>query len=498
MQIITFIFEILFSIIGSILSGLVWLLETLFNIKSEEKGYTAKLGTESDVLSIFNKGFCLTGKRSLTIKQSFQNALIVGATGTGKSANVILPTILKAEPKQSYIITDPSGELREKSAGYLKSKGFQILTLNFSDPDASEGYNPLSAIRSTQDIQKIAEMLVRNSLGAKQSGDPFWTLQSISLLQILIGILREQMPEYLNLSNIRYLLNAISGDKSQVLDQLFSRTEDEILFSEYKAFLAYDEKVSSGIIATCKAATNIFSNPAVARITSSDTLNLQSLRETPTALFIQTSVPDQRYFSILNALFFEQMFSLFMRKIPQKNELSILMLVDEAMVLGHLPTLSTALSNLRKYRVGGLYAVQSIAQIFNHYGQHDTEALKGNCLAKLFLGGGGQPLQTYEELERTIGKIEYYENEEKQTGKAVRPLIPAESIRLMDTSEGLLILGHQSGIKIKFHPYFKNYTLRKRSEMPAPWPLSKLSTAPVPLIPLETLTLPQNEKDQTD
>ncbi len=447
-----------------------------------EKGYNATFGSEDDALSSWNKGFCLGGK-AITVKESLQNAMVIGSTGSGKSVNIVIPTLLRAKPEQSYIVHDPSGEVRLATSGYLQSQGFEILTLNFSDPEASEGYNPLSAIKGQSDIQRIADMLVKNTLGAKQSSD-FWALQSVSLLTLIISIIKEQAPEHLNLTNVRHLLNAISGNQ-ELIDELFSRTNDQTLYDEYKTFLSYDEKIISGVVATCKASTNIFANPAVARITSSNTLSLESIRKEPSVLFIQTSVPDQKYFSVLNAIFFEQLFGFFMRKLPASSDLTILMLIDEAGVLGHLPTLSTALSNIRKYRVGGLFIYQSFQMIQHHFSRDESDSLKSNSYVKLILGGGGQPIETYKELEATMGKFEYYQDEDNKTGRTIEPLFKAESMRLMDTKTGLLIMGNKPPIKVQFEPYYDNWTLKRRSEIAPAEFEAKTSNGSVPLINLQ-------------
>ena len=487
MEFIIAFFKFVFVVVEKTLGFLLSLLEAILGVKPSpsKEGYQSTIGSVSSVASIFNKGFCINGTHAMTLSDSYKNCLLIGSTGTGKSTCVILPTLLKAKPNYSLVITDPSGELLEQSSGYLKEQGFNILTLNFSDSQYSEGYNPLAQIKNEQDIEKIASMLVSNSLGDKKGGDPFWSISATNLLSMCITIIRELEPSYLNLYNVRFLLNML-GSESELIDKLFSRTDNQLLYDEYKSFLSNGEKLNSNIIATAKAAVQIFTNPAVAKVTSIDTLNLQALREKPTALFIGTSVPDQKYFSVLNALFFEQLFGFFMHRLPKENELSCLMLVDEAAtVLSRVPTLTTALANLRKYRVGGLYAIQSLPQLFNNYGQHDTESLKANCYAKIFLGGGNQPLETYNELEKTLGRYTQV-NKEKGTEK-VLPLMAAEQIRTMSSSKGLMICGNKPGILMSLKPHYKNWTLKARSKMPTAVLTQKIPQGKVPTLPLESI-----------
>ena len=195
--------------------------------------------------------------------------------------------------KGSFVIHDPSGELFSKSAGYLKQRGYEIKVLNFANPNNSSGYNPLVRAQSSSDIQKVASLLIENALGGK-SKNPFWNSQATSLLAMLITILKKQAPEFQNLYNVRQLLNRLGGNPESV-DALFSEHADEILFAEYKSFIAYDDKVVSGVIATCKAALQLFNDESIAKVTSTDNLDLIEFRNKPTALFIQNSVADQKY-----------------------------------------------------------------------------------------------------------------------------------------------------------------------------------------------------------
>ena len=187
--------------------------------------------------------------------------------------------------RASYVVHDPSGELFNKSAGYLKLMGYEVKVLHFANPIESSGYNPLVRSNNSSDIQKIASMLVQNTLGGNGK-DPFWNTQAVSLMAMLITILKKQKPQYQNLFNVRQLLNNMGGNPEAV-DKLFSKYADDILFAEYKSFLSYDEKVITGITATCKAALQIFNDESVAKVTSTDNLDFMEFRNKPTVLYIR-------------------------------------------------------------------------------------------------------------------------------------------------------------------------------------------------------------------
>ena len=470
MEIITQFFKILFEIIEGIFKFIFEAFGEIFS--KDNKEYKASFASSGILLSRFNYGFCLTGNKSLTRKTSYQNALIIGGTGTGKSPVVLVPSVFKM--RGSYIIHNPSGELYSKSPGYLQQKGYQIKVLNFTNPEKSSGYNPLQRIKSTSDIQKVASMLVDTSLG--KGKDPFWNIQAISLLSMLITILKTQGGEYQNLYNVRQLLNRLGGDPQSV-DALFSEYADEVLFQEYKSFLNYDEKVISGIVATCKASLQIFNDDAVAKVTSFDNIDFSEFRNTPTALYIQNSVADQKYYSVLTSIFFEQFFSFLLCRFPKDNEQDIFLLIDEASSL-NLPTLPLAVANVRKHRSGIMLLVQDFNQLIHNYGKYEADGIKANCFAKMYFTG--QSLETATELERTLGKFEY---KDKKGNKVIRSLMTSDEIRMLNIKRALLICGHHPPIKARLRPYYKNSIYRSFSEFPIPETENK-SLESIPVLPM--------------
>ncbi len=476
---ITKIFDITISIIEGTFKTTFDLLESAVS-GNKKKEYTAEFASQWSLVSGFNSGFCLTGNKNLSVKDSYQNCLIIGGTGTGKSSIVLIPSLYKM--KGSYIVHDPSGELFQKSAGYLKQKGYEVKVLNFAHPEISANYNPLARARNSSDIQKIASLLVENSMGGNKK-EPFWNNLSVSLITMLIQILKTQGVEFQNLYNVRCLLNSMGGNHEAV-DTFFSDSADEKLFCEYKSFLAYDDKVTNGVIANCKAALQIFNDENVAKVTSTDNINFEDFRNKPTVLYIQNSVADQKYYSIITSIFFEQLFSYTLSRFPKETEQNIFFLIDECSSL-HLPTLPLATANVRKHRAGILLIIQDYFQLVNNYGKYESDAIRANCFAKMYFTG--QSLETAKELEQLLGKFEYKDKEEK---KVVRSLMTSDEIRMLKQNRAILICGHFPPVLAKLHPYYKSIRYRGYSNIPAPECISKNSFDAVPV-----LSLPIIEKD---
>jgi type IV secretion system protein VirD4 len=471
--------EIFLTIINILEASVKFIFEfievAITGIPKKNESYNAQFASSGILLSRRANGFCLTGRRNLSVKNSYQNALVIGGTGTGKSSIVLLPSIYTMQ--SSFIIHDPSGELYTKSAGCLNERGYEVKVLNFAKPEISSGYNPLSRAKTSSDIQKIASMLVENAFGGKGK-DPFWNAQAIGLLSMLIAILKTQNEEFQNLYNIRQLLNQLGGDPKGV-DSLFSRYADEILFSEYKAFLAYDDKVINGVIATTKAALQNFSDESIAKVTSHDTINFEIFRRRPVALFIQNSIADQKYYAVLTSIFFEQFFSYLLSHFPKENELDIFLLIDETASL-NLPTLPLAVANVRKHRAGIMLLLQDFNQLVHNYGKYDADAIKANCFAKLFFTG--QSLETTKELEQTLGKFEF---ENKEGHKVVRSLMTNDEIRMMKASQALLICGHHKPILVRLKPFYKINKLKTCSEIVAPQLHGEVNSEALHILPLK-------------
>lgn len=471
-------FDILTSIVESLFKILFELLSMLFGISSKKKAYRADFASEGTLLSRWNKGFSLTGRKQITLKDSFMNCMIAGMTGSGKSQVCLLPTIFTTAA--SLVINDPSGEIFNATANHLLKKGYDVKVLHFSKPEISAGFNPVSRANSSSEIQKLAAMLIRTSLsGGKE--DPFWTTQATSLLVILISILKTQAEQFQNLYNVRQLLNQLAEkpeeDRSNPVDALFTRFADPVLYNEYKSIISYDDKLFTSIIATAKSALTIFADESVARVTASDTIDFADFRKKPTVLYLQNSISDQKYYSALTSIFFEQLTSYILSRFPEEGEQDIFLLIDEFSSL-RVPVFPAAFANVRKHRAGIMAVVQDFNQVVGAYGKQDAEAIRSNCFSKVYFGGAS--LETTRELSEILGKSEYKDDEGK---KQVRPLLTNDEIRMLKQNRALLICGHHAPILASVRPAYKS--LRYRAYMAIKPPSMKGDTAAsVPILPL--------------
>ncbi|HZY40336.1 MAG TPA: type IV secretory system conjugative DNA transfer family protein [Mucilaginibacter sp.] len=445
------------AFLSFILTLLGDLCNSLIDAFEKKKGFNANFGKESDIASRFNKGFLISKHRKLTRRKSFENILLSGPTGSGKTVRLIAKNLFTLR-NCSIIINDSSKELFLLVSGHL-NQFFNILTLNFSDSTISSGFNVLSRIKKPNDVNKIAHLLVASSLDKGNSSDPFWSLQSKSLLQILIRLILHQPEEYRNMANVLHVLNNFAAQPKKV-DVWIAKTKDEKLILDYKALISTPEKTLQNIVASAKAALQLFDDPEIAKTTAYDTIDFDQLRQKPTIIFLQNSISDQKYISILNSIFFEQLYGHILQELPGKNELDTFIILEEASSM-YIPMLPLALANTRKHRVGNLICVQSPNQLKTLY-KDEADNIASNCVTKIYLPGQTS-MEVLRDLESLSGKCIYID-EKKQ--ERVKQLLTVDEIRLLPENRTLILSGNHPFIKGRTSPYYKSLRYKGYAKIP--------------------------------
>ncbi len=272
------------------------------------------------IASLFNKGFVIGKHLRMTRKKSFENVLIAGPTGSGKTSHLLIKNIV-ALKNCSMIINDPSHEIYQKTSGYLQ-QFFTIKTLNFSNSNSSTGYNPISRIIKPSDVNKLADLLIRSTLDKNSSSDPFWSLQSKSLLTICIRLVRHKAKHYQNFANVLHIINTLASNEQKV-EQWILETNDKPLILEYRAFIATPEKTKLNIIASTRSSLEMFADPEIAKVTSFDSIDFDTFRKNDNVLFIHNSISNMKYLNVLIGIFFDQFYGSLLEQLPSKNDKDI-------------------------------------------------------------------------------------------------------------------------------------------------------------------------------
>ena len=413
-------------------------------------------------LNFSNKGLVLDGKeKRLSAKESFNHMGIIARTGGGKTTGYIIPNILKlATDKNSMVVTDLSGELYQKTSGYLKKKGFKIYVLDPEDLDTSIGYNPLYYALSSIEIDEIADILIKSANpGQIKSEDKMWLDGAKTFLTILIKVLvATKDHKYINLVNLKHLINHFGEDGSP-LDELVFKYANEKTFSEWKGFVSGNPRTVQSFISTANTALNAIGiNDNLAELTSSHTINFKNFRAEKSILYIRIPAQKQEQYNFLLNLFYKQFFNAMMEKLPTSKELPIYCLLDEFGNMS-IPNFSSTITTIRKYKVSISIVIQDFSQLEQRYGKSEAHTIiNGGITGKLFYAGAD--FQITSMLTQMIG--DKYTNVLDETGKVhhiKEPILSNAEIRTMKDNEVLLIYGNKLPLKMTIKPYYKDFIL---------------------------------------
>ena len=435
-------------------------LRTLFNFSST-KGMMGSF-EERRFLKFSNKGLVLDGQnKRLSEKESFNHMGIIARTGGGKTTGYIIPNILKlAQGKTSMIVTDLSGELYQKTSGFLKKKGYKVYVLDPEDLNSSIGYNPLYYALSSIEIDEIAEILIKSANpGQIRTEDKIWLDGAKTFLTILIKVLvATKDHNFINLANLKYLVNNF-GEDGLKLDNLIFKYADTRTFSEWKGFVSGNIKAIQSFISTANIALNAIGiNDNLAELTAHHTINLKSFREEKSILYIRIPAQKQEQYSFLLNLFYKQFFNAMMESLPTPKDLPVYCLLDE---FGNMtiPQFSNTITTIRKYKVSISIVMQDFSQLEQRYGKSEAHTIiNGGITGKLFFAGAD--LQITNMLTQIIG--DRYVNKLDEFGKThhiKEPILSNAEIRTMKDNEVILIYGNKLPLKLTIKPYYKDFIL---------------------------------------
>ena len=435
----------------------------------------SKNGEQYQVLSN-KKGIILAEGNYLPVdKRGNINVLVVGGSGSGKSASYSIPNAF--QQLGSYVFTDPKGELYDKTAGYLKANGYEIKVLNLVRPEFSDGYNPLMHISSEIDVDVIANTIVKGQKVEGSGSDPFWDDSAEMLLKALIYYLMATRPEEeQNLASCAELVRAAnSNGGNNLLTELISKLPyDHPARMNYKSIEIAPEKTYSSILSTLQSKLGKFDSKEIAEVTSTDTINFQEIGSKKTAVYVISSDTHTAY-DFLLTIFFAQMIQQLYDFADQNGgalKVPTYFILDEFANIGKVPDFDKKISTSRSRKISFSVILQNLDQLEAVY-EKSYETIIGNCDTHVFLGSNSYKTVEYFSKalgEKTIERDSISINRDRQyfkTGQSTsdqvmaRALMTPDELRRMDND---LCIIFEKGIKPvkanKFY-YFKN---RKMSD----------------------------------
>ena len=402
-------------------------------------------------------------------KRGNVNVLVVGGSGSGKSASYSIPNAYQM--LGSYVFTDPKGELYDRTAGYLKENGYKIKVLNLVHPQFSDGYNPLMHIGSEIDVDVIANTIVKGQKTDGGGSDPFWDDSAEVLLKALIYYLMATRPdEEQNLASCAEMVRAAnSNGGSNLLTELMSVLPyDQPARMNYKSIEIAPEKTYSSILSTLQSKLGKFDSKEIAELTSTDTIDFEEIGSEKTAVYVISSDTHGAY-DFLLTIFFSQMIQQlydFADNNGGKLKVPTYFILDEFANIGRIPDFDKKISTSRSRKISFSVILQNLDQLEAIY-EKANETIIGNCDTHVFLGSNSQKTVEYFSKalgEKTISHQSISTNRDKEHNKTGtsdsdqimgRALMTPDELRRMDNDLCIIFEKGIRPVKAKKFYYFK-------------------------------------------
>ena len=433
---------------------------------------SARWGTAADIAPYMDKDFFqnipMTQTERITMasrpKQPKyarnKNILVIGGSGSGKTRFFCKPSLLQAH--SSYVCTDPKGTLLPEIGTFLERKKYRIKCLNLINFRKSMKYNPLAYIRSEKDILKLVNALIMNTKGeGEKSSEDFWVKAERLYYSALIGyIWYEATEEEKNFITLLDLINASEAREDDEtyqspVDLLFSQLEerepDHFAVKQYRKFKMAAGKTLKSILISCGARLAPFDIKELRDLMAYDELELDTLGDQKTALFVILSDTDST-FNFVAALMYSQLFNLLCDKADDfyggRLPVHVRLILDEFANIGQIPNFDKLIATIRSREISASIILQSQSQLKTIY-KDAADTIVGNCDSTLFLGG--KEKSTLKEISELLGKetIDLY-NQSENRGSQVshglsyqklgKELMTQDEIAVMDGGKCILQL----------------------------------------------------------
>ena len=459
--------------------------------KNTEYG-SARWGTQDDIAPyvdpVFQNNVILTQTERLTMNSRpkdpktarNKNVLIIGGSGSGKTRFWLKPNLMQMH--SSYVVTDPKGTIlvecgkmlqrgtpkigkdgkvvRDKK-GKVVYEGYRIKVLNTINFKKSMHYNPFAYIHSEKDILKLVTTLIANTKGEGKAGDDFWVKAETLLYTALIGYIHYEAPkEEQNFSTLIEMINAMEvreddEEFKNAVDMLFDALEAEkpnhFAVRQYKKYKLAAGKTAKSILISCGARLAVFDIAELREVTAYDEMELDTLGDQKTALFLIMSDTDDS-FNFLISMCYTQLFNLLCEKADDEYggrlPVHVRCLIDECANIGQIPKLEKLVATIRSREISACLVLQAQSQLKAIY-KDNADTIIGNMDCSIFLGG--KEPTTLKELAAVLGKetIDTYntgENRGRETSHSLnyqklgKELMSQDELAVMDGGKCILQL----------------------------------------------------------
>ena len=465
------------------------------NAKKFRKGIeygSARWGTPEDIKPYIDEDFfsniLLTNTERLTMNSRpknpkfarNKNVLVIGGSGSGKTRFFVKPNLMQMH--SSFVVTDPKSTLLIECGKMLQKGGYKIRSLNTINFKKSMHYNPFAYIRSEKDILKLVNVIIANTKGdGEKSGEDFWVKAERLLYCALIGYIYYEAPE--EEKNFITLLDLINASEAReddenykspvdmLFDRLAEREPEHFAVKQYVKFKQAAGKTLKSILISCGARLAPFDIKELRDLMEYDELELDTLGDEKTALFVIISDTDDT-FNFVVAIMYSQLFNLLCDKADNEYggrlPVHVRCLLDEFSNIGQIPKFEKLIATIRSREISACIILQAQSQLKAIY-KDNADTIIGNCDTTLFLGG--KEKSTLKELSETLGKetIDMYNTSETRSNqnsygtnyqKLGKELMSQDELSVMDGGKCILQLrGVRPFLSDKYditkHPRYK-------------------------------------------
>ena len=341
-----------------------------------------------------------------------KNVLVVGGSGSGKTRFWLKPNLLQCH--SSYVVTDPKGSIVIECGNALLKNGYKLKILNTINFKKSMHYNPFAYVHSEKDILKLVTTLMTNTKGEGSGGDPFWEKSERLLLTALIAYLHYEAPvEEQNFATLLEMLNTmqVMEDDEEyqnpvdlLFEELAKKKPNSFAGRQYKLYKLAAGKTAKSILISCGARLAPFDIQELRDLTMYDELQLDTLGDKKTALFLIMSDTDST-FNFLISMVYTQLFNLLCDKADDvyggKLPIHVRCLIDECANIGQIPNLEKLVATIRSREISACLVLQARSQLKAIY-KDNADTIVGNMDSQIFLGGS-EPT-TLKDLSEMLGK----------------------------------------------------------------------------------------------
>ena len=408
-----------------------------------------------------------------------KNVLVVGGSGSGKTRFVLKPNLLQMH--SSYVVTDPKGSIVNECGNALLQNKYRLKIFNTINFHKSMHYNPFAYIHSEKDILKLVTTLIANTKGEGKGGDEFWEKSEKLLYTALIGYIHFEAPEEeQNFSTLLEMINAMEVREDDeefknpvdlMFEELAQRDPEHFAVRQYAKYKLAAGKTAKSILVSCGARLAPFDIKELREITAYDELELDTLGDQKTALFLIMSDTDAT-FNFLISMVYTQLFNLLCEKADDvyggRLPVHVRCLIDEAANIGQIPNLEKLVATIRSREISACLVLQAKSQLKAIY-KDNADTIIGNMDSQIFLGGSEKT--TLKDLTETLGKetIDMYNTGESRGSqqsynmnyqKLGKELMSMDELAVMDGSKCIVqVRGVRPFLSDKYdltqHPNYK-------------------------------------------